>query len=244
MSIMAGITKNEEKLIRSLSRKKERDVQGLFIVEGEKMVAEALASSLQVVKVFRSSEIGEEAMKRITLLTNPSPALAVVRRPHAPSLPSGRTDMEGISLALDAVRDPGNLGTILRICDWFGVSRIYASDDTVDVYNPKTVQASMGAVLRRRVTYTDLEDLIDRYDAAGIPVYGTFLDGSDIHEAVLDRSDALIVMGSESSGISRAAASKIRNRLLIPPFPEDSRSSESLNVAVATAILCYEFRRK
>ncbi len=241
---MIPVSKNEEKLIRALSRKKERDERGMFIVEGEKMVAEALESSLEVVKVFRMSEIGEDAMKRISLLTTPSPALAIVRKPSPDLLPSGNIIPEGLAVALDAVRDPGNLGTIIRLCDWFGVGHIYASPDTVDAYNPKTVQASMGAILRRKVVYTDLGGLIDRYREGGRPVYGTFLDGSDIHTVELERSDALIVMGSESFGISDALSRKIDRRLLIPPFPEGSQTSESLNVAIATAILCYEFRRR
>jgi len=241
---MNVISRNEEKLIRSLSRKKEREQTGLFIVEGEKMVAEALASSLEVVKVFRTSEIGEDAMKRISLLSTPSPALAIVRRPAPHILPSGGDMNSHLAVALDSVRDPGNLGTIIRMCDWFGIGDIYASPDTVDAYNPKTVQASMGAIFRRRVTYTDLGGVVDRYLSEGHPVYGTFLDGTDIHTMELERTDALIVMGSESFGISDALSRKITRRLLIPPFPEGSQTSESLNVAIATAILCYEFRRR
>lgn len=238
----AILSKNDEKLIRSLSLKKFRDSEGLFIVEGEKMVEEALYSSLEVVKLFKTSDIGEDAMKRISLLSTPSPALAVVRKPASP--PQSITAIPGgIALALDSVRDPGNLGTIIRLCDWFGIDTIFASPDTVDAYNPKTVQASMGAILRKQVIYTDLCTMADLYRQAGIPVCGTFLDGDDIRTQSIDRQRSLIIMGSESFGISETLSQKVTQRLFIPPFPREAHTSESLNVAIATAILCYEFRR-
>lgn len=234
------ISKSEIKFIRSLAQKKFRDEHSMFIVEGEKMVQEAIDSELEVVSVYRRDEIGEEAMSRISLLSSPSPALAVVKM--------GKTDekvyeCKGVSLALDSVRDPGNMGTILRVADWFGIENIFCSRDCVELYNPKTVQSSMGAIFRKKVIYTDLLEVISSYSDAGVPVYGTFLDGENIYSHELNRENALIVMGSENNGISEAVARKISQKLLIPPYPADSRTSESLNVAIATAILCAEFRR-
>ena len=237
------LSRNDEKLIRSLSLKKFRDAENLFIIEGEKSVDEALASPLEVIRHYRASDIGAEAMKRISQLSTPSHALAIIRKPAAIFPPSAPFPPRGVSLALDSVRDPGNLGTIIRLCDWFGIENIFASPDTVDAYNPKTVQASMGAILRKQIIYTDLCSLTDRFTEAGIPVYGTFLGGDNIYDGDIDRKKCLIIMGSESFGISQKLASKVTKRLYIPPYPNGIPTSESLNVAIATAILCYEIRR-
>lgn len=234
---MSGITKTEIKLIRSLSRRKVRDSEGLFVVEGEKTVQEALESGLEVVKVFRRDEIGEDNMRRISFLDSPSPALALVRKP---SVDAVKSFGGGLCLALDSVRDPGNMGTILRIADWFGVKSVYASPDSVDCYNPKAVQASMGSVLRVPVHYLPLDSLIEDFRNSEVDVFGTFLDGDDIYAQTLP-SEALIVMGSESFGISPALP--IEKRLRIPSF-SNGRGAESLNVAVATAITLSEFRRQ
>lgn len=236
ITLMSGITKTEIKLIRSLSRRKVRDSEGLFVVEGEKTVQEALESGLEVVKLFRRDEIGEETMRRISFLDSPSPALALVRKPSVDAVKS----FGGLCLALDSVRDPGNMGTILRIADWFGVKSVYASPDSVDCYNPKAVQASMGSVLRVPVNYLPLDSLITGFRNSGVDVFGTFLDGDDIYAQTLP-SEALIVMGSESFGISPALP--IEKRLRIPSF-SNGRGAESLNVAVATAITLSEFRRQ
>lgn len=237
------ISKSDIKLIRSLAQKKYRESTGLFVVEGSKMVREALDSSLEVQSVYYTDDIGESEMKKITLLTSPSPALAVVRKPKIDNDLS-KVYFQGISLALDSLRDPGNLGTIIRLCDWFGIQHIFASPDTVDDFNPKTVQASMGAILRKRVTYIDLLELIPTYSKHGISVYGTSLDGENIYSEPLNRDNALIVMGSENNGISPEVEALLDNKLYIPPYLSGtSSSSESLNVAIATAIFCYEFRR-
>lgn len=235
------ISKSEVRLIRSLSMKKFRESEGLFVVEGEKMVKEALDSDFEVVSTYYLQDIGEQEMKRISLLSSPSPALAVVRKPTLSDVPT--IDTDGISLALDSVRDPGNMGTILRLSDWFGIRNIYASEDCVDIFNPKTVQSSMGAIFRKRVTYICLEKVVSTYLDSGRDVYGTFLDGDNIYNQAIPDKDALIVMGSENNGISPELASLITKRLFIPPFPESARTSESLNVAIAAAIICYEFRR-
>lgn len=151
-----------------------------------------------------------------------------------------------MALALDGVRDPGNLGTIIRLADWFGIKRIFASKECVDQYNPKTVQASMGSVLRMDVEYRDLEEVLKAYMERSIPVYATALEGENIYGAGLERENALIVMGNESTGVSDGILNLIPHHLYIPPYPTLSmeKRSESLNVAIATAILCYEFRRR
>ena len=232
-----NITQAEIKQIRSLREKKFRDEYGLFVVEGEKMVQEALCSDFEVVRVWRRDEIGEAAMARISQLSTPSPVLAVVSRPE----PSGLVLERGLFLALDGVRDPGNLGTILRIADWFGVQTLFLSDDCVDLYNPKVIQSSMGSIFRVRTVTSDLADLARRFREAGMPVYGTFLDGEDIYQAPL-RPEGLVVMGNEAAGIRPAVAAEVDARLLIPAFGRSG--AESLNVAVATAVTLSEFRRR
>ncbi|MBP5211046.1 MAG: RNA methyltransferase [Bacteroidales bacterium] len=238
------ISKADIKEIRSLSLKKYRDSLGLFVVEGEKIVEEALSSDFEVVKVFRTSDIGEEMMRRITLLSSPSPALAVVKIPDAGDAAAVREAIaaHNISLALDSVRDPGNMGTIVRIADWFGIEAIFASRDCVDIYNPKVVQATMGAIFRKKVIYCDLQDVLSQYREAGKPVYGTFLEGEDINSLKLS-NEGIVVMGSESNGISEAVSKLVSQKLFIPPYPAGSVTSESLNVAVAAAITCAAFRR-
>ena len=238
------ISKAEIKRIHALRAKKQRDESGLFVVEGEKLVAEALASGFEIDNVYRIEDIGREAMERITMLSSPSPALAVVRIPGAPSLADidALVASRPLCLALDSVRDPGNLGTIVRIADWFGIDAIFASEDTVELYNPKTVQATMGAIFRRKVIYCDVAAVARRFSGAGMPVYGTFLDGEDIYTQDLAAS-GLIVMGSESNGIGPEVGAAVTRRLYIPPYPRDAAGSESLNVAIATAITCALFRR-
>ena len=239
------MTTNEIKYIKSLSQKKFRDQTGLFVVEGEKLVAEALASRFKVEKVYRKADVGEAAMARISALSSPSPALALVHRPV--DLESSVLPAHGLFLALDGIRDPGNLGTILRIADWFGLDAVYASPDTVDVFNPKVVQATMGAIFRVRFHYTDIPALCRQALTAGGKVYGTFLDGRNLYERPLETgadAPAVIVTGNESNGIGPAVAALVSDRLFIPPFPGEGPTSESLNAAVATAVTVAEFRRR
>lgn len=233
------ISNAEIKQIRSLREKKFRDMLGLFVVEGEKMVREALDSGLDVVKVWRSEEIGESAMERISAFSSPSPVLAVVRKPQEKS--NDTIVPEGLCLALDGVRDPGNLGTIIRIADWFGVSRIFVSADCVETFNPKVIQASMGSIFRVEVIRCDVPATCRRFREEGLPVYGTFLDGNNLYKQDI-ASEGLIVMGNESNGVSAATAAEVNARLFIPSYG-DSRA-ESLNVAVATAVTLAEFRRR
>lgn len=238
------------KKVKALQQKKFRDETGLFTVEGEKMVEEALRSPFHVEAVYRRDEIGEEAMKRISALASPSPVLAVVRKPSDIVL-EDISDLEipgkGLFLGLDTIRDPGNLGTILRIADWFGIDAVYAAKDTVDVFNPKVVQATMGAVFRVRMHYVDLPALSERILEKGGRIYGTFLDGRNMYSRDLDtglQMPVMIVIGNESEGISDRMASLVSDRLYIPPYPADDPGSESLNAAVATAVTVAEFRRR
>ncbi len=228
----------EIKRIKSLKDKKFRDLYGQFVVEGEKMVQEALDSQFHVAEVYRASEIGSEAMARISQMSSPSPVLAVVDKPEPHALAVGR----GLCLGLDSVRDPGNMGTILRLADWFGISVVFASMDCVELFNPKVVQASMGSVFRVRTVYCDLPDICRRFRLMDMPVYGTFLDGDDLYSTVL-AGEGLIVMGNEANGISGEVASECTSRLSIPTFAS-GRTAESLNVAAACAVTVSEFRRR
>lgn len=246
------ISNNEIKRIKALQQKKFRDESGLFIVEGEKMVEEALESGFSVDAVYRKEEIGDNAMARISSLASPSPVLAVVKKPAdhkieevsslEPLLLKG-----GLYVALDSIRDPGNLGTILRVADWFGIDAVFATSDTVDVFNPKVVQATMGAVFRVKMHYLDLPALSRMVLDNGGKVYGTFLDGKNLYDRDLDNgsdSPVVIVIGNEANGISSQMEALVSDRLYIPPYPADSPGSESLNAAIATAITIAEFRRR
>ena len=258
---MSKISNAEIKRIRSLAQKKYRDEYGLFVVEGEKMVAEALSSGFEVEAVYRRDEIGEDTMSRISQLSAPSPVLAVVRRPSGLVLDENgiaealtscgsaacSNAVSGLFLALDTIRDPGNLGTILRVADWFGIDAVFASHDTVDIFNPKVVQATMGAIFRVRFHYADIPALASVVLEAKGHVYGTFLDGENMYGKNLDcgaDSPSVIVIGNESDGISPEVAAMVSDRLFIPPYPAGDSGSESLNAAVATAVTVSEFRRQ
>ena len=238
-----SISKNELRQVRSLAQKKFRDESGRFVVEGEKMVSEALASGFEVVSVYRRDEIGEEAMARLSMLSSPSPVLAVVRQPA----PAAFRPSKGLFLALDGIRDPGNLGTILRVADWFGIDGVVASPDTVELYNPKVVQATMGAIFRVPFHRMDIAELCRKVVTGGGHVYGTFLNGENMYSKALDcglEAPSVIVIGNESNGISPEVAACVSDRLFIPPYPADDPGSESLNAAIATAITVAEFRRR
>ena len=255
---MASLSANQIKFIRSLQQKKFRDEYGLFVAEGEKIVEEALKSGYKIKDVYYEKEIGRDTMSRISNLSSPSPALAVIEKPNynpdsfmkgvlenfRKEKSNGLSGRKPLYLALDGVKDPGNMGTIIRIADWFGIEAIFAAPGSVEIYNPKVVQATMGAIFRKQVIYTDLTKLCKMFVDAGIPVYGTFLDGVNLYENLpSERKNGLIVMGSESFGISPELEAIIENKLLIPPYPANAVTSESLNVAIATAIICAEFRR-
>lgn len=239
MTVM--LSRNEIKEIKALGQKKFRDERGVFAVEGEKLVGEALRSGWKVEAVYRIEDIGEETMARISGLAHPSPALAIVRQPAPESFTMSPDELV---LALDGIRDPGNLGTIVRIADWFGIRQILASEDTVERFNPKVVQATMGAIFRVKVHYVDLAECLRCQVKPGVTeIYGTFLEGDDIYKAPLTRG-GILVMGSEAHGVSPEVATTVTRKLFIPPFPPGAQTSESLNVAVATAIAVSEFRRR
>lgn len=240
------VTKAEISLVRSLFDKKTRTETGLFMVEGPKLVSEAIRSGLSVRRIFASETfpyaheaVSRKDMERMSALKTPQGILAIVEMPvyGMPAEP-GRE----LTLALDGIQDPGNMGTILRTADWFGIRDIFCSPDTADSYNPKVVQASMGAVLRVRIHYGPLPDILS---GAACPIYGAFLDGENIYTADLGvRPAGIIVMGNEGNGIRPDTAALVTRRLCIPPFPIGHPSSESLNVATATAVICSEFRRR
>lgn len=249
---MSSVSNNEIRKVKSLQQKKFRDEMGLFVVEGEKMVDEALSSDMEVIGIYRREEIGAEAMGRMSSLNSPSPVLAVIRKPSEVYVKNSEDlsaviSKGGLFLGLDTIRDPGNLGTILRIADWFGINTVFATRDTVDVFNPKVVQATMGAIFRVNIHYVDLQELSNRILSAGGKVYGTFLDGENIYSRELvsgTDSPVMIVIGNEADGISDKMAALVSDRLYIPPYPMDSSGSESLNAAIATAITVAEFRRR
>ena len=243
---MIELTHAQIKMIRSLKDKKFRDEYGLFVVEGEKLVRETLNSSYEVESVYRMEEIGENVMSRISLCATPSPVLALVRIP-ADRMRSDRSSCGkcgisgGLCLALDSVRDPGNMGTILRVADWFGAETVYLSPDCTDIFAPKVVQATMGSIFRVRTEVADIPELCRAFTSQGRPVYGTLLDGEDIYASNLE-GQALVVMGNESNGISGAVRNEISRGLRIPSFGKSG--AESLNVAVATAVTLSEFGRR
>lgn len=216
------------------------------------MVEEALHSPFKVEDVYRKDDIGADAMSRISSLSSPSPSLAVLRKPEDsviedPAVLKPLLSKGGLFLALDTIRDPGNLGTILRIADWFGIDAVFAAKDTVDVFNPKVVQATMGAIFRVRLHYVDLPELSKIVLDMGGKIFGTFLDGKNMYDRELDNGDdkpSVIVIGNEANGISAAMSELVTDRLYIPPFPQDNPGSESLNAAIATAITVAEFRRR
>lgn len=253
------ISKNKIKYIRSLELKKNRNKEGIFVAEGHKVVDDLLALQPALLIVATAEwlkgkqlgaeteviEVTDEELKKVSFLQHPQQVLAVFRQDQATAIDSfefSGIDTTELSLALDGVQDPGNLGTIIRIADWFGITHIYCSQDTADVYNPKVVQATMGSIARVKVEYGNLLGLVESLPA-DVPVYGTLLDGENIYQQPLENR-GLIVMGNEGKGISPALAQKVNRRLLIPNFPEGRPTADSLNVAIATAITCAEFRRQ
>ena len=239
------VSKSQIKLIKSLSQKKFRNKHGLFVVEGIKGIKEFLNSDYELVSVYSTGErfdilekqfvlIEEKELTKISSLKTPQKALAVFKIPLRKEFNS-----DGLILALDGVRDPGNLGTIIRLCDWFGIESLICSNDTVDCYNPKVVQASMGSLNRLNVQYVDLIDFLDHNENK--PILGTMLEGDNIYSAELPES-AILVMGNEANGISIEVQKLLTQKINIPQFGK-VQDTESLNVATATAIILSEFRR-
>lgn len=250
---MGTLSKNKIKYIRSLEVKKVRKEEHVFLAEGPKLVGDLLghfhcrflaATSSWFRKHTNVSadeliEISSEELSRASLLKTPQEVLAVFEQPVYEL--SDRFVRRSLCLALDDIQDPGNLGTIIRIADWFGIEHVICSANTVDVYNPKTIQATMGAIARVKVHYTSLPEFIRSLE--DVPVFGTFLDGKNIYQQPLS-AHGLIVMGNEGNGIGKETGELINRRLYIPNYPEGQETSESLNVAIATAVICAEFRRQ
>ena len=242
------ISKNQLKYIRQLEQKKYRRREGVFVAEGTKVVGDLLqrycpeavfaTADWQAPAGITPQLVTDDELRRISFLQHPQQVLALFPLPVS-SQPS--TLNSELSLALDGVQDPGNLGTIIRIADWFGISNIICSEDTVDAWNPKVVQATMGSIARVNIIYLNFPDFLDTLPA-DFPVYGTFLDGDNIYTQELT-PNGLIIMGNEGNGISEAVRSKVNRRLLIPDFHQGP-TVDSLNVAIATAITCSEFRRR
>ena len=244
------LSKNQIKWVKSLELKKNRKAEGLFVAEGPKVVGDLLRGGFTPRSLFATrgymeqhrdvscQEITDEELRKLSFLQHPQQVLAVFEIP-SPLLWGGAGG--GLSLALDGIQDPGNLGTIIRIADWFGITTIYCSLDTADAYNPKVVQATMGSLAHVRIIYTDLVELLTHAD---VPIYGTLLDGEDIYQQTLESDKGIIVMGNEGNGISPAVRQLITHKLFIPNFHKEKETAESLNVAIATAITCSEFRRR
>jgi len=241
------LSKNQIKLISSLNKKKQRYEHGLFVTEGVKVIKEFLKSSYQLHALYaiadlfpiedgKSYIIPENDLNKISNLKTSQAALAVFKIPE----PSVISNKPQLTIVLDGIRDPGNLGTIIRMCDWFGITQLVCSPDTVDCYNPKVVQATMGSLTRVDVVYTELTSFLSNTEAT---IYGAFMEGDDVYQSQLRTKDAIIVLGNEANGIRPDVASYVNQRISIPSYGL-SKGAESLNVAMAGAILLSEFKRQ
>ena len=249
-----ALSKNRIKYIHSLEQKKYRKAEGVFLAEGPKLVGDLLGhfacTLLLATPAWLSArprpqaeeiiEVSDDELARASLQCSPQEVLAVFRQPAENG--DATLPVRSLCVALDGVQDPGNLGTIIRLADWYGIEHIFCSPDTVDVYNPKVIQATMGAIARVSVHYRPLPELIKAVSPHA-PVYGTFLDGQDIYAQRLSDT-GLIIMGNEGKGIKEETEKLVTHKLHIPNYPAGRPTSESLNVAIATAIVCAEFRRQ
>jgi TrmH family RNA methyltransferase len=239
------LSKNQIKWVRSLQQKKQRDAESVFVAEGRKCVEE-LQGAFELVLLVTPDNATEVEIAQMSNLRTPQGVIGVFRR-RSDEAKGERREARGEELivALDGVQDPGNLGTIIRTCDWFGVHDIYCSKDTADCYNPKVVQATMGALARVRVHYINIEEWLTEKRNTGVPIYGTLLEGGNMYKdgAIADKNKGVIIMGSEGNGISPAIRELITHPIRIPSYPENAETSESLNVGIATAIVLAEFRR-
>ena len=248
-----SLSKNKISYIQSLKQKKYRNQHNTFVAEGSKLIFDLIRNTpcqlLVISDELKDSVTEVEAeeiiiasnaeLKKASHLSTPPDAIAVFYQKNHDLTKIDYA--QKLNLILDEIQDPGNLGTIIRIADWFGIENIFCSLDTVDVYNTKTVQATMGALSRVNVHYANIVDILNLHSHS--PIFGTFLDGNDIYKESLSK-EGFIVMGNEGKGISPAVEKLISNRLYIPNFSTNSTTSESLNVAVATAVVCSEFRRR
>ena len=239
------VSKNQISRITALQQKKYRQEQGLFVAEGVKVISELLAAGYVLERLFVSEADFENVpdskkefatrteLQKMSALSSPSTCLAVFEIPEPKTI-----NEDGLIVALDSIRDPGNLGTIIRLCDWFGIADLVCSEQTVDCYNPKVVQASMGSLARVNISYRNLTDF---FQSSGMPVLGTFMDGENVYKSQLPQN-GILLMGNEANGISPDLEKCISKKLSVPRFGP-MQQTESLNVATATAILLSEFRR-
>ncbi len=247
-----ALTRNEIKLIKSLDKKKYRKQTGLFVAEGIKIIRDLLQSDFEVEKLYLSEEAAEllgkeyesgyeildkKDFERISFQKTPQNALALVKTKSY----KFSSEDKGLYLVLDNIQDPGNLGTILRLADWFGLDAVLCTSDTVDMYNPKVVQSAMGSIFRVKTIYMETQELSGLLKTNSAPVYGTFLEGENIYTAPLS-TDGFIIMGNEAHGIGNELENTVNHKITIPAFKE--QAVESLNVAVATAVICSEFKRR
>ena len=238
-----SLSKNHIKLITSLSQKKYRQKHKLFVVEGVKVVQEFLNSSYELDIVFSSDtdfsstnkfiEVTDQELKKISSLKNPNKVLAIFKIPNQINPTAG-----GLILAVDSINDPGKLGTIIRLCDWFGIEQLVCSNETVDCFNSKVVQASMGSLTRVVISYLDLKKYLQN---ASVPIFIADMDGLNVYKTKLPDS-ALLVLGNEANGISDDIKQLVTTKVTIPRYGA-FQQTESLNVATASAILLSEFRR-
>ena len=246
------ISKNLIKLIKSLEQKKYRKREKLFVAEGPKVVGDlmALMAPQRIIatsewykekKISEDVVVTEDEIRKVSFLQHPQDVLALFELPEMEELPVEQL-RDHLTLALDDIQDPGNLGTIIRLADWFGIEHIICNLGTADAYSPKVVQATMGSIARVKLHYTNLAEYLEQLQDA-VPVYGTFLDGNNLYAEKLSPS-GIIIMGNEGNGISEQVERYVTKRLLIPSYPAERPTAESLNVAIATAITCAEFRRK
>lgn len=240
------ISKAQVKWVRSLQMKKHRDEQGVFVAEGEKCVND-LRQSFELLLHITPDNASSTEIEQMSSLRTPQGVIGVFRK-RKDQVPTPTELSDGqLLLALDGIQDPGNLGTIIRTCDWFGIYDILCTKDTADCYNPKVVQATMGALARVRVHYVNnLSEVLAQFQTAGYPVYGTLLDGKNMYvpTAIPTKEKGIIVMGNEGNGISEDVRTLVTHSLRIPTYPTNTPTSESLNVSIATAIVLAEFRRQ
>lgn len=252
------LSKNKQKLITSLAKKKHRDNYHLFIAEGDKLVTDLISNHLSCSlivcteqwhnnynqKLTQCQEViitDESQIKKVSQLKSPPPVIGIFEQKKNTTTPIPFTDQ--LVLFLDEVQDPGNLGTIIRLADWFGIHHVVCTKGCADVYNHKTIQSTMGAIARVHIHYTDPIEFFEQAKQTQIPVYGTFLEGENIYSKSLT-NNGIIVMGNEGKGISPAIEPYVSKKLFIPNYPAGADTSESLNVSIATAIVCAEFRRR
>ena len=235
------ISKSQIKWVRSLQQKKTRDELGLFVAEGDKCIND-LKGAFELMLLVTPENATSTEIAQMSSLRTPQGTIAVFKKNLNDHI---SIDNSQLILALDGIQDPGNLGTIIRTCDWFGIHDILCSHDTADCYNPKVVQATMGALARVRLHYVDLPQTLAQLHQQGMPLYGTLLEGKNMYDsnAIPDRQKGVIIMGNEGNGISSQVRQLIPHPLLIPSYPPNMPTSESLNVGIATAIVLSEFRR-